>query len=142
MYTNYTLRIPVQDVVGQDVDFWMKKPCTMDELRNAFKQCLKERLDIKGVPVAELDHMLINWGVWDELKVLISTDEDGVQKEAHFGSVIDNHIDIFEAMATALVNNDESFVPTKAGRIMFQPLEMSRLGSLKARMGIGDITAE
>lgn len=141
-YTNYTLRIPVLDTVGQDVDFWMKKPCTLEELRKALRKCLKERLDIKNVAVAELDHLIKDWGVWDELKVLVSTDDMKVQKEGRFGVIIDEHIEIFESMARALAENDESFVPKKAGRIMFKPEEMIRLGSLKARMGIGDITAE
>lgn len=140
-YTNYTLRIPVFDTVGQDVDFWMKKPCTIEALRKALRKALKENLSIDEVSNVELDDLIKNWGVWDELKVMVKQ-EEGEPKEARFGSYIDKHIENFEAAAVALLEEDKEAIPTMAGTIMFAPEQEARIGSLKARMGVGDITSE
>lgn len=136
-YTNYTLRIPVEDVVGQDVDFWMKKPASIEELRKALRKALKENLDIPEVETAELDQLILNWGVWDELKVQVNVNKE--VKEARFGSVIDAHIEFFEAKARELAG--EEVEEPKDVQILM-PETDTRIGSLKARMGIGDITAE
>ena len=136
-YTNYTLRIPVEDVVGQDVDFWMKKPASIEELRKALRKALKENLDIQEVETAELDQFLLNWGVWDELKV--DVDIEGEIKQARFGSYIEQHIEFFETKARQLAGEEVEEVQNI--KILIPETE-PRIGSLKARMGIGDITAE